>query len=197
MSENARDVQLDWCGPYTISKADKRSESDLPPPVRGIYMWVVGSPDHRIVTYVGQSKDIRKRTYEHVVHNLDGKYRLYEPEALTGGQHKVEFQSDRATYRSDFLCDLVQHLELAPKNLLKYEVYWAELDKPKKLRESVESGLIDELKRLPSYAGTGIHDFRLSRASSAAPAVSVTCALPQGVSIPSFPQAFSYGELHP
>ena len=125
MSENAQRVQLDWCGPYTISKADKRSESDLPPPARGIYMWVVGSPDHRIVTYVGQSKDIRKRTYEHVGKTLE---RLGESTASDPKTAKVARQKAASSERlgESTLCDRPS-LKTFVIHAFRFAGYWKDI----------------------------------------------------------------------
>ena len=74
-------LRLKWRGPwkFTDGKSDIAPKKDVP----GVYLWVVGGPHKRHVSYVGQSKNLRQRFYDHMISILGGGYFLYKPEALT------------------------------------------------------------------------------------------------------------------
>ena len=49
----------------------------------GVYLWCVEAPEDAYrVHYVGEARDIRRRTAEHAGMQRDGKYNAFEPDAL-------------------------------------------------------------------------------------------------------------------
>ena len=133
-------VTLDWKGPYTLRTAEECARFD-PPGTSGVYLWVAG--ETRSVSYVGQSANLHRRFHEHVVSILGGGYLLYDPEVLRRtGKHQERYRPTWGAPFRDFVADWSQRADLAHKNLLAYEFFWAFVDGDAKQRETVESALI-------------------------------------------------------
>ena len=56
----------------------------------GLYLWTAETPDGHLVYYVGETgRSFASRMEEHLVEQLAGKYRFYEPAAFLRGQKRL------------------------------------------------------------------------------------------------------------
>ncbi len=123
-------LRLKWRGPwkFTDGKSDIAPQKKVP----GVYLWVVGGPDNRHVSYVGQSSDLRQRFYDHMISILGGGYWLYKPETLTDvlpvcEEENISYKPNPDELNTDFVTQYDCYSKVAKRNLESYEIFWAEI----------------------------------------------------------------------
>jgi hypothetical protein len=162
------------------------------PPIHpGVYLWLTGDPPRLALSYVGQTKHLQQRFYEHSVSTLGGGYLLYEPKSLASGlRQEPRYVPRYATYFRDFLDHWEELGHVAYQNLTSYHFTWAQVDGDKRLRESIESALICEARRLEAP----LQNPRTSRDSSVATAIRIEHRLPPGVTLHGLVSPTEFGE---
>jgi hypothetical protein len=177
-------IDLAWTGPFRIQDAEF-----APPVYAGLYLWVVGSPGNRTVSYVGQTDNIRRRMYEHVTSLLGGAYRLYDPSDMRAGRMEPLYKPEYDTYFAEFVGKFNTRSRLAYDNLVAYELFWASMEGSARERRQVESALIHNARE----RGIPNENDRLSVGPDNCPRITVRSELPSGVVIAGIEDSVTYG----
>lgn len=97
---------------------------------------------------MGETGNLAKRCYEHVVATLGGGYWLYDPEGLKEGRLIVQYKPDPSAFNVEFTGDFQAKSKLAMDNLKAYRVCWARFAFEAAKRRAVEHALIWWFTRL-------------------------------------------------
>lgn len=186
-----REVTLHWSGPHHL-RSQRAISAFSPPAEPGVYVWLVGTPRRRRVTYVGSSGNLRQRFYQHFVWTLGGGSWLWDVSTLRRGlELKPVYEIPMRSDLRPFLHSHETLSRLAYENLRAYEYLWATIPGGKEERESLESALWDAANE----QGVTLQNERTPRAPSRCPRTRYRCHLPHGVTIRGLPFKFTHGTL--
>lgn len=76
-----------WQGPYNfVPEGAAKAAFDLDEAkCPGVYLWTIPYNGGFLINYVGESRNVAARLYEHSVNFLSGKYTFYEPASFLEG----------------------------------------------------------------------------------------------------------------
>ena len=145
---------IDFYGPFIFASDYKDVLSDCKyANESGIYIWTVEMPDKTYnVAYIGETKrTFYIRTKEHIIQQLGGNYRIYEPILFKKGKAEVIWdglwRKDSAHKLPDFLAN---YLTLAPKIkdfIMMHSIFVAPLKIDANLQKRIEGAIALEVRK--------------------------------------------------
>ena len=183
------EITLEWRGPFDLASHDHRVVF-APPTTSGIYLWTVAA--HR-VSYVGEATNLANRFYQHVFSMLGGAYCLYDEDHLSRETPPVPvYRPSQESLFTTFFDDFDRHSRLAFRNLVSYRFWWATVDDKRKVRQAIESALIEEARQ----RGEPIQNDRVSRGPSASVRLRITSVFQTEDKVKGISGTIQYGKLN-
>ena len=169
------EILLNWRGPYRFVEGNA---ADLPPDEPGVYVFAVAVAGEYLVHYVGEAGAMVTRWSDHLCQQLGGRYKVFDPNLLRKGESLILYNDEGgATNMVAFSGSLAQTAyEYARTTLL----FCASFPSKSPLRKSVESGIIESVRR-SGHAGRLLSNKGVSRSPDTAPRVVCTSSWPAGM----------------
>ena len=146
-------IPIEFYGPYPFCTEDKDVLAECPYSQQsGIYLWVAEMPDCQYrISYIGlTTRSFYDRIKEHMLYQLGGYYRIYDPEALKKGELRIIWGGLWGKGRHDKYPDFwSQYIQLAPyaKELLSIQrILIAPLQCDKRLLTRIEGGIAKTIR---------------------------------------------------
>ena len=141
------DVDLRFQGPFSAASGDANRCLFLEPVSvqSGIYLWTIDVGGQVRPWYVGQTRrSFRQRMAEHVSGFLTGQYAIYDPEALSRGEHRLALSEIKGVWPQTLPVVLANYEILFPKirsliDLIKFHL--APLDGDGHLHDRIEGAI--------------------------------------------------------
>lgn len=189
-------VSLLWEGPLLFGRLQDASPSEAMPPDRsGIYLWTIPTEAGRVVSWVGEADNLRKKLLEHSYEILGGRHVLYDPEKLRSGAGlDILYEADLLAGNWEYVVRFAELSEVAVANLQSYEMLWSELDGGRAFRQCVVSALIGAARVDGAGSGRVLQRSVVPVGRFMMVPITVRSRFPPTLEVPAFEEPVQYGE---